>query len=149
MKKMNLNVAEQYLLKHYDNQLVFLLLQSMDNGEPLTSFSDEFILRLLEIGDEQTINLLMASPILLSEEVVVSLIRNNDVKMLQKFVTGCAGHSPYLLQDKTLIALIELGNGELIDAYLSYWRDEALKGDEIRHYLQEREIWDSYKKYLS
>lgn len=145
---MNLNVAEQYLLSHYDNQLVFLLLQSMDKGEPLTSFSDEFILQLLEMGDEQTINLLMASPVLLSEEVVVSLIRNKNVKMLQKFVTGCSGHSPYRLQDKTLIALIELEEKELVDTYLRYWRGKALKGDVIRHYLQEKELWDSYKKYL-
>lgn len=138
--------VEKYLLEHYDAELILLVLQGMDESQQWCDPSDAFVEAVLKYGDDRAVSFLMASPVLLSEDVVCRLIEQKDIPLLFRFVSGNNGHPPYRLQDKNAIALIKLGHTELTDAYFGYWGKVALEGYEIRTYLEDSGLIDEFQK---
>ena len=139
--------VEQFLLDQYDEEIVYALLRADDAG--WCELSDEFVACVYAHGSEKIRAFVKEHVCLVSDLVLDEIFASKDALYLKEYLNKTQGRN---MKPRHIVALIELGNQELIDYFFALyapiiWSDWLY--EPVVQFLQEKQLNAKYRqKYL-
>lgn len=146
-EKNKLTPIEQVVLEQSDEQFVYALLRSDDAG--WCELSDEFVATAYACGGDKIKTFIKDHLCLVNDLVLDKIFADKDVAYIKDYLENTHGR---YMNYRHIIALIELGNQELIDYFFALYApliwDDSMYAPVVS-FLKDKNLDESYReKYM-